>query len=177
MAAEPGPITLEAPPGAWPLRLVWDPAITVAGARDEPVAPGRSAWRAEADPDWERTEALLLVSALFEDGHALALAALRPAGASGHDRDQVLHRLESSGDLVEVTEALLSSEYDADSYLRRIGIELWIDPESPPRRVAGDREGEVQVDRGGNPRRELVAMSFRLDGTQGFGACELVRPA
>ncbi len=173
MAAEPGAIVLEAPPGEWPLRVVWDPALA-------PGAPGdgaRSAWRAETDLDWERTEALLLVSALFEDGQALALAGLRPRGARGHDHDQVLYRLESSGDPVAVTEALMSSEYDADGHLRRIGVELWIDPSSPPLRLAADRRGEVEVHEEDGVRREVTAMSFRLDGTSGAGACELLRQA
>jgi hypothetical protein len=177
MAAEPSPITLDAPPGDWPLRLVWDPGLVALSAPGEPVEATRSAWRADHGPDWERAESLLLVSALFEDGHSLALAALRPREARGHDHDQLLHRLERSGDPVEVTEALLSTEYDAENHLRRIGIELWIDPEAPPLRLGGDREGEVAADRDGPARREIAAMSYQLDGAAGFGACELLRPA
>jgi hypothetical protein len=173
MVAEPGPIALEAPPGEWPLRVVWDPALAPGAPGDGPD----SAWRAETELDWERAEALLLVSALFEDGQAIALAALRPRGARGHDHDQVLHRLESDGDPVAVTEALVSSEYDADGHLRRIGAELWIDPSSPPLRLAADRRGEAEMREEDGVRREVTAMSFRLDGTSGAGACELLRHA
>ena len=176
MAAEPGAIVLEAPPGEWPLRLVWDPTFTPDHASDPAGDGARSPWRADPELDWERAEALLLVSALFEDGRALALGSVRPRGARGHDHDQVLHRLESSGGPVAVTEALPSIEYDADGHLRRIGVELWIDPSSPPLRVAADRRGEVDVEVEGNGvRREVVAMSFRLDGSIGAGACELLR--
>ncbi len=57
------------------------------------------------------------------------------------------------------------------------GVELWIDPDSPPLRVAADRRGEVEVEVDGDGvRREVAAMSFRLDGTAGAGAYELLRP-
>ncbi len=176
MAAEQGPIALEAPPGAWPLRVVWDPTSMSDRAPDAPGDGAGSAWRAESGLDWERAEALLLVSALFEDGQALALASLRPRGAGGHDHDQVLQRLESSGEPVAVTETLLSTEYDADGHLRRIGIELWIDPSSPPLRVAADRRGEAEVEvEEDGVCREAVAMSFHMDGATGAGSCELLR--
>ncbi|MGH2926473.1 MAG: hypothetical protein ACRDK1_10950 [Solirubrobacterales bacterium] len=177
MAAEPSPITLEAPPGDWPLRLVWDPGLAALSASEEPASAVRSAWHADPGPDWERAESLLLVSAVFEDGHSLALAALRPRKAQGHDHDQLLHRLEFSGDPVEMTEALLSTEYDAEGHIRRIGIELWIDPEAPPLRLGGDRDGEARADRDGPARREIAAMSYQLDGAPGFGTCEMLRPA
>ena len=55
-------------------------------------------------------------------------------------------------------------------------MELWIDASSPPLRVAADRRGDVDVELEGNGvRREVVAMSFRLDGSIGAGACELLR--
>jgi hypothetical protein len=173
-SAELIPIMLGEPGIGVSLRLAWDRSVaqSLAGG----LAPGaaESPWRVEGQLDWRATEALRLVSAVFEDGRALALAALRPRGAPGHDRDSTAYRLEDSGEPVELADALLSTEYDADGLPRRIGVELWADPGSPPVRVAADREGEVNV--GGNGvRRELARMSFRLEGAGGTGTYELLR--
>jgi hypothetical protein len=168
-SAEVLAITLQTP-GGGPLRLAWD-----GGASGDPGDLGRSAWRVEDEIDWKAIEGLRLVSAVFEDGQALAVAALRPQGAAGHDRDHVAHHLEQSGEPVALTEALLSTEYDADGRPQRVGAELWVEPESPPLRLAGDRLGEVEVHEDG-VRRELARMSFRLDGAGGSGTYELLRP-
>ena len=137
------------------------------------VRPTRPALRVflddvRATPD---DDGLRLILAAFEDGRALALAALRPTGATGHDRDSVAVQLTESGDPVPLTEALVSTEYDAEGLPRRVGAELWAEPDSPPMRLAGDRHGEVKVD-AGEPRREAVRMSFRLEGVGGVGTYE-----
>jgi hypothetical protein len=75
---------------------------------------------------------------------------------------------------MELVDALLSTEYDADGLPRRIGVELWAEPDSPPARVAASREGNVHVD-GNGIRRELTRMSFRLEGCGGTGTYELLR--
>jgi hypothetical protein len=176
MAAEASSITLELPAGDRPVRLSWDRDAAESLAAEGDDGPARSAWRTEEEPDWEHAEALRLVSAVFEDGRTVVLAALRPKGATGHDRDLVAHCLETTGEPVTITEALLSTEYDADGVPRRIGLELWVEPDSPPLRLAGDRRGEAEVS-GDGTRRELLAMSYRLDGVAGVGTYELLRPA
>lgn len=170
--AEPVAIVVGPVAGGEPLHLVWDREL--AGA---PAMPPRSPWRLGGEPDWGRAEALRLVSAVFEDGRALGLAALRPRGASGHDQDAIAQRLEDSGQEVPVTEALLSSEYDAAGLPNRLGIELWVEPDALPLRAAADRAGDVEVEERGHVRRELTPMTFRLEGTRGTGLYELVRPA
>jgi hypothetical protein len=162
------PIKLEEAGVSGSLELAWDRSAA------ESLAAAESPWRIEGELDWPATEGLRLVSAVFEDGRALALAALRPHGAPGHDRDSTAYRLEESGEPVDLVDALLSTEYDADGLPRRIGIELWAEAESPPLRVAADREGGVDV--GGNGIRRAVArMSFRLEGAGGTGTYELLR--
>ncbi len=168
-------ITLEVPGGGAPLRLAWDRGAAESPS-DHPDGVGGSAWQLEGGIDWKAVDGLRLISAVFEDGQALALAALRPRGTAGHDRDYVAHHLEQSGEPVALTEALLSTEYDARGLPRRIGVELWAEPGSPPLRLAGDRRGEVEV-RDGDVRRELARMSFRLEGAGGSGTYELLRPA
>jgi hypothetical protein len=162
-SAETPPITLEVPGGAGRLRLDCDPG-------------GQPAWQLEGAIDWGTVEGLRLIFAAFEDGRALALAALRPSGATGHDRDSVAVHLTDSGEPVPLTEALVSTEYDAESLPRRVGVELWAEPDSPPMRLAGDRQGKVEVG-SGEPRREAVRMSFRLEGVDGAGTYELLRGA
>jgi hypothetical protein len=168
-------ITLEPLEGGRPLRLTWEHGAAEALARGDRVAPARSPWQVEGPVDWERAEELRLVSAVFDDGRALAVAAMRPRGATGHDADSVAHHLVDAGQQVELTQTLLSVEYDADGLPRRLGLELWDDAESPPVRVAADRQGGVEVgDDAG--RRELARMAFRLDGTSGAGVYEVLRP-
>jgi hypothetical protein len=175
-SAEALSIALRRPGGGEPLRLAWD-----RGSAESLAAAGtgegrRSPWRLEGELDAGADAELRLISAAFDDGRALALAALRPRGAAGHDLDSVAQHLEESGRPIVVGEALLSTEYDAEGLPRRAGIELWADPESPPLRLAGDRQGDVELV-GGDFRRRLARMSFRLDGASGAGAYELWRAA
>ncbi len=172
--AEPVPVTIQGLAAGESLRLAWDRAVA-ASLRDEPEGR-RSAWRLDGELDWQRAESLRLVHAVFENGRALAIAALRPQEAAGHDGDSVAAHFEESGEPLVLSEALLSTEYDADGLPRRIGVELWVEPDSPPLRVAADREGPVELD-GDGIRRQTARMAFRLEGAGGVGAYEILRPA
>jgi hypothetical protein len=143
------------------VRLRWDPA---------------GAWALESQPDWDRVEGIRLVSALFDDGTMLGVAAVRPRGASGHGDDAVAARvLDADGTRTSTTDALVSVEYDSSRRPRRIGIELRPDPDSSPLRVAADRESDAQPHVAGG--REALPMAFRLDGGPGRGQYETVRPS
>jgi hypothetical protein len=160
-------ITVELADGQEPIRLRWDPA-------DDPEAAGAdSHWRVESEPDWERLEGIRMVSARFEDGRALGVVSLRPRGVPGHGDDLVIARLvDPEGQVISIEEALVSVEYDAGSVPRRLGIELWRDPDSAPLRVAADREEGTEAQGGAG---DAVAMAFRLDGTAGSGRYEVLR--
>jgi hypothetical protein len=146
-------------------RLRWDPVW----AEDASPSP----WQLESEPDWQSVESIRLVSANFDDGAALGLAALRPRNAQGHGDDIVIARLvDADGEETATTEALVSVEYDAEGAPRRLGLELWSDPDSPPVRVAANRSGEAES---GSEGRETVPMRFRLGGTSGNGRYEVVR--
>jgi hypothetical protein len=113
-SAEALSIALRRPGGGEPLRLAWD-----RGSAESLAAAGtgegrRSPWRLEGELDAGADAELRLISAAFDDGRALALAALRPRGAAGHDLDSVAQHLEESGRPIVVGEALLSTEYDAE---------------------------------------------------------------
>jgi hypothetical protein len=155
---EPEVISLEAA-GA-EVRLRWDPAGN---------------WALESQPDWDSVEGIRLVSAVFDDGTKLGVAAVRPRSASGHGDDAVAARvLDADGTRTSTTDALVSVEYDSAHRPRRVGIELWPDPDSPPLRVAADRDSEAQQHVAGG--REAVPMAFRLHGGAGRGQYETVQP-
>jgi hypothetical protein len=128
------------------------------------------AWRLDGKLDWDRVESLRLVAAAFENGRLLALAAVRPTGAKGHDQLPRGALVQPTGEVVELAETLLSTEYDADGAPSRIGLELYPELGSVPLRVAGDRRSPT-VTHGGI---EATVMSFRMDGVSGSGTFERV---
>jgi len=150
-------------------RLRWAPRPADNGNDAAPPSP----WELDSEPDWPRVDSIRLVSARFDDGGALGAVVARPRGARAHDEDVAVTRLvDAEGELTEGSEALLSVEYDADGAPRRIGLELWPESDSPPLRVAADRAGETASQDG----REAVPMRFRLDGVNGAGLYEVLRP-
>ncbi len=166
---DPAVITVELS-GGEAARLRWAPRP----ADDGNGAAPQSSWELDSEPDWRRLDSIRLVSALFEDGGALGVVAIRPRGAGGHDEDVAVTRLiDSEGESAETSEALLSVEYGADGAPRRLGLELWTDPDTSPLRVAADRAGEAGPQGG----REAVPMRFRRDGVGGVGLYEVLRPA
>jgi hypothetical protein len=150
------------------VRLRWAPGA----AEDESV----SAWHLASEPDWASLEVIRLVSAVFEDGAALGVVAIRPRSAVGHGDDAIVARfLDAEGIPVDASEALLSVEYDRARRPRRLGIELWPEADSAPLRIAADRDPDAAAPAGDG--REAVAMAFRSDGVAGSGRYETVRPS
>jgi hypothetical protein len=147
-----------------PIRVEWDTATLREAAA--------ASWRLTGELDGERIAELRVLSAAFEDGSLLGVAGLRPSGAAGHDADElsaILARPEGEPD--RTSDVRLSIEYDGAGRPRRLGLELYADPDAPPLRVAGDRREDAAdpTDPG------AVSMTFRLDGTPGAGAYELKR--
>ena len=171
-SAEPPSFALEPGKDGRSVRLTWSrEALEPAGVPGAEETP--SPWSVEGEVDWDEAKELRLVSAVFEDGRELAVAAIRLRGATGHDSDVLVAPVDGPA---AVREVLLSTEYDAGGLPRRLGLELWVDPEGTPRRVAADREGEVEVS-GEGIRRETTRMGFRIAGTLGSGLYEVLRPA
>ena len=174
-SAEPPSFALEPGKDGRSVRLTWSrEALEPAGVPGAEETP--SPWSVEGEVDWDEAKELRLVSAVFEDGRELAVAAIRLRGATGHDSESLGAHLVENDEPVAVREVLLSTEYDAGGLPRRLGLELWVDPEGTPRRVAADREGEVEVS-GEGIRRETTRMGFRIAGTLGSGLYEVLRPA
>ena len=120
-----------------------------------------------------------MISASFDDGALLAVAALRPRGAAGHDADAVGAVLVSpEGEVARPHEALLSTEYGPDGEPAALGLELYEDPTGPPLRVVADRVADARPGAGG----EQTALRLRMEGTPGSrparaGARRLARRA
>jgi hypothetical protein len=136
--------------------------ITGAGAADLPfaIAGGLDASR------WELARVL---SGAFADGRLLAVAALRPRRAAGHGEDLVAGALVRNGDRTMLDEVLISVEYGPDDEPRRLGLELYEQPDSLPLRVAGDRSGPAGP--GG------IGFELRADGVKGWGLLAVVTPS
>ena len=133
--------------------------------------PAGAPWRLEGELDWEAFESLGVVSAAFEDGTLLAVVAARPAGAAGHDSPPLGALVLPGGEVVELAEALLSTQYDSEGAPSRIGLELYRELDAIPMRVAADRESPAQARDGG----ETTPMSFRLEGAGGSGLFDRIK--
>ena len=171
MASEPLEIEL-VPAGGARLRVEWErealEGLSGAPAGGLLADAGESPWRLEGEVG---EGALRIVSAGFEDGSVLALAAFRPPGAEGHDSELVTAVVTGEeGEVTTCEEALLSTEYGPKGEVRRIGLELYPDAEAVPLRGGGESiEGAAGEDLG------RVAMSFRMAGARGVGLYELLR--
>jgi hypothetical protein len=115
------------------------------------------------------------IGVVFADGGLLALSAVRPGGSDAHGDEEIAAVLcDPDGAPVEVSEALLSTEYGADGVQRRATLELWTDEEGQPLRGAGTLISATSVRR---PRlnAEIAFFRWSLEGREGLGHYEVVR--
>ena len=115
------------------------------------------------------------IGVVFADGGLLALSAVRPEGSGGHGDEQVAAVLcGPDGAPVEVSEALLSTEYGPDGVQRRVTLELWLDGEEPqPLRGAGTLISSGAVSHPGL-RGEIAFFRWALEGREGLGHYEIL---
>lgn len=119
------------------------------------------------------------IGIVFSDGGLLALTAVRPTAAAGHGDETVSAVLcHPDGAPVEVSEALLSTEYGPDGIQRRATLELWTDEEGEtgPLRGSGTLISSAKVRRDGLAA-DLAFFRWELDGREGLGHYEVVRDA
>jgi len=116
------------------------------------------------------------IGVVFSDGGLLALSATRPAGSGEHGSERVTAALcDPDGTPVEVSEALLSTEYGRDGVQRRATLELWTDSgEGQPLRGAGTLLGASHVERPG-VESEIAFFRWSVEGREGLGHYEIVR--
>lgn len=152
----------------WPV----DALMRAADAADPATPP---VWELAGELDWDEIESLrFLTGAVGET--ALAVVAVRPAGAHDHGEDEVAAALVAPDGADAAEEALLSTEYDPDGAVRRLGIELWL-ASGAGKRVAADRAGDPVAGSAGALQRAVTPLEVRLDGEGGRGLHELVTPA
>jgi hypothetical protein len=125
-------------------------------------------------PDWERIELARMVSVWFEEGDGIALTSVRPAGAAGHEAEDVsAWRL---GPPAVIAQALLSTSADGEGRQRRAGLELRDDEEDAPaiERIAGEAVCGTTLDLG-RLRLEQAFFHWRSDGRRGAGRYDVLR--
>jgi hypothetical protein len=112
-------------------------------------------WRStlEGEFDLGAIDSFRQASAWFEPLHGLSLLALRPRTARGQEADLVAASLLEPEPAPRVADPRLSTTYDAAGLPARVGLELWLEPESSdedpdedsdrqfPRRAAGEPIG------------------------------------
>ncbi len=146
--------------------------MRAADAADPEAAP---AWELDAEPDWSAIASLrLIVGAVGET--ALAIAVARPADAGDHGGDGVAVALIDGDGAEGADEALLSTEYDPDGAMQRLGIELWLQS-GAGMRIAADRAGEAVAGETDGISRAVTPLAIRIDGEEGRGLHELLGPS
>jgi hypothetical protein len=115
------------------------------------------------------------IGIVFSDGGLFALTAVRPAGQETHGDEQVAAILcDPDGAPVEVSEALLSTEYGPDGVQRRATLELWPDEESAaPMRGSGTLISSSPLSRPGL-NAEVAFFRWTLEGRDGLGHYEIL---
>ena len=131
---------------------------------------GRS-WGA---PDWDRMSLARTVTAWFDDDHAFSALAVRPAQASSH-ADEAVAAFLLDGERLDVSEARLSTTYDAQERQRAAGLEVYLGPEEEfPRRLAGEVAAGSSLDLG-RLRLDCAFFRWRWDGRTGAGRYDVLR--
>jgi len=116
------------------------------------------------------------IGVVFADGGLLALSAARPARGRGHGDETVAAVLcGADGAPVDVSEALLSTEYGPDGVQRRATLELWLDGEdAAPIRGAGSLINASEVNHPGLTGT-IAFFRWALEGREGLGHYEILR--
>jgi hypothetical protein len=161
-------------PGGEPLRIEW--RTEALAALDPTAADRQPVWRLGGELDWDEVEGLRIVSGRLDEDRLVAIAALRPAGASGHGEEVVAGVLGDAEAPDRLAEALLSTEFGADGLPSRIGLELYRDGGGLPARIAGDVTATAASEQGG-VRRLSAALALRSSGGAGTGILDLLTRA
>lgn len=116
------------------------------------------------------------IGIVFADGGLLALSAVRPHGSNDHGEEEIAAVLcNADGAPVEVSEALLSTEYGPDGVQRRATLELWVeDDDEQPLRGAGTLISAASVDHTGL-RGRIAFFRWSVEGREGLGHYEVIR--
>ncbi len=153
------------------LRIEWrlDELMRSADASDPSAPP---VWSGELD--LTELESLRLISGAAGD-EAIAIVVARPHGSANHDEDLIAGVSAGPAGAEGADEVMLSTEYDPDGHIRRLGAELWL-ADGTGARIAADRSGDDAAAPFDGLSRTSTPLSFRLGGAAGSGLHELLRP-
>jgi hypothetical protein len=131
--------------------------------------------------DWTRIESARSIGAWLDDAHAVALSAVRPAGAAGHGEEATTAWLVADGEeraaVLELEDPRLSTGYDAEGRQRRATLELWESEDSEmPHRASGQLLCGTTLDLG-TLRMDCAFFAWRMEGRAGVGRYDLIRRA
>jgi len=134
-------------------------------------------------PDWDRTESARSVSAWLGPGQGVAISAVRPTGADGHDREAISAFVIESADegvasvAEEIAAPRLSTLYDARGRQLRASAELPSGGEgSYPRRLAGSLVCGTTLELGPLVL-DAAFFAWRMEGREGVGRYDVLRRA
>jgi hypothetical protein len=123
-------------------------------------------------PEWSELDAVRLVSAVFDEEHALLAASRRPRGAKGHGDELITAHLLAGEEMLAVEDARISTVYDAQGRQRSVGVELWLPGEDFPRRASGTVRAGLTLALEGL-RIEAGLVAWRMEGRDGVGSYEI----
>lgn len=133
-------------------------------------------------PDWDRVTLARTVSAWVGDDTGATLTAIRPAGRkpATHADEAVAATLFATGGdgaravALAVQDPRLSTTMDGEERQRRAGMELWLDPDGYPARLAGEVLCGTSLDLG-RLRLDCSFFSWSMDGRHGVGRYDVLR--
>lgn len=128
-------------------------------------------------PDWSRLAASRTLAAWFGPDLGVAVSALRPEGAGGHDEEARWGALLGPDGVLPVADPRLSTTYDDAGHQRRAGLELWLsDDDDHPRRAAGVLLCGSTLDLG-SLRLDCAFLRWHMEGRVGVGRYDVLRRA
>lgn len=133
-----------------------------------------------SDPPRDQVSLIRSIAVAFSDGGLLALRAARPQGASTHgDEETVAAVANPEGEIVQVREPLLSTQYDEAGRQVRATLELWPEESEeprPPLRAAGSIVCGTSLPLG-DWRLDVAFFRWSMDGRPGLGRYEVLSAA
>jgi hypothetical protein len=127
-----------------------------------------------------RFDSSRLVAAWFPGDAGMALLAIRPSGAKGHERDSVLAAVRGETEPATVFDPRLSTTYEGDGTPRRLGVELWLgeseEADLHSRRFAGESLNSIATLRSAGVRIDGYALRCQGGDAAGPGVYLIARP-
>ena len=129
------------------------------------------------EPDWERIGSTRTLAAWLADGTGVALSAVRPADAGGHEPEAIWAAVLGPAGALRVDDPRLSTTYDEDGRQRRAGLELWVGGDDDwPRRATGEVVCGSTLELG-HLRLDCAFVRWRMEGYDGVGRYDVLRRA